>query len=201
LKAIYRNWKQEICESHIKLTFKRTGIRAYKEWLCATGDWATYFVAVESSLDLLRRGRSGEADVEGKTGPRRRGEPCDSGSITEFHQPRASTSTHKRPFLKELELNGEGNLCVNWAGGFGLHHPAFLNDKVNRLDFISTVSVTSSPPDLHNSTFKLLFAHSCQFVYTIHDAIRYSCSLPGESLPRPSSTSQVAAGNSADPNR
>jgi hypothetical protein len=79
--------------------------------------------------------------------------------------------------------------------------PAFLNDKVNHLDFISTVSVTSSLTDLHNSTFNLLFAHSCQFTYTIHDAIRYSCSFPGESLPRPSSTSEVAAGNSADSNR
>jgi predicted acylesterase/phospholipase RssA len=79
-------------------------------------------------------------------------------------------------------------------------HP-FLNDKINRLGFISPVSVTSSPPDLHNSTFKLLFAHSCQFAYTIHDAICYSCSLPGESLPRLSSTSEVVAGNSADPHR
>ena len=54
LKAICRNQKQatykKICESHIKVTFKRTGIGAYKEWTCATGDSATYFVAVELSF-------------------------------------------------------------------------------------------------------------------------------------------------------
>jgi hypothetical protein len=43
-----------------------------------------------------------------------------------------------------------GEFCVNGAGIFGLHHSAFLNDKVNRLNFISTVSVASSPPDFHN---------------------------------------------------
>ena len=50
--AIYRNQKQatykKICESHINVTFKRTGIRAYKGWPCATGDSVTYFVAVET---------------------------------------------------------------------------------------------------------------------------------------------------------
>jgi hypothetical protein len=45
------NIYNKICESHVKVTFKRIyanpGIRTYKEWLCATGDSATYFVAVE----------------------------------------------------------------------------------------------------------------------------------------------------------
>jgi hypothetical protein len=79
--AIYRNQKQatykKICESHINVTFKRTGIRAYKGWPCATGDSVTYFVAVETpkvgeNQKIVRVGlegiRSATCSVEAQLG-------------------------------------------------------------------------------------------------------------------------------------